>query len=392
MRIVLVTGKGGVGKTTVSAATAIKSADLGYSTLVTSTDPAHSLSDAFSVPLGDSPTTIIPNLDAQQIDSQQRLEESWGEVRDHLTELFDWSGLKGIEAEELTVFPGMDELFSLATVRDHARSDAYDVIIVDCAPTAETLRLLSLPEVMSWYMDKMFPLGRRVAKVVRPVMSKVSTIPIADEAVFDAVARFYDRLDGIREILSDSEVTTARLVMNPEKMVISEARRTYTYLGLFGYTVDSAIVNRVLPPDVSDPYFDRWHEIQKAHLDDVEEGFAGTDVRRLRLFEEEMVGVDLLRIVANELYEDTDPTERLSHGHAMRIDESAIGDDVELVMSVPFTERGDVDLMRHGDEVFVTVGSYRRSLLLPDSLQRRSIRGAKMHSGELRIVFTLEDS
>jgi arsenite-transporting ATPase len=392
MRIILVTGKGGVGKTTVSAATAIKAADLGYSTLVMSTDPAHSLADAFDVPLGDSPTTVIPNLDAQQIDSQARLEESWGDVRDHLTDLFDWSGLKGIEAEELTVFPGMDELFSLATVRDHARSDHYDVLIVDCAPTAETLRLLSLPEVMSWYMEKMFPIGRRVAKVVRPVISKVSTMPIADEAVFDAVARFYDRLDGIREILSDSEVTTARLVMNPEKMVISEARRTYTYLGLFGYSVDSAVVNRVLPDDVSDPYFDRWREIQTEHLADIDEGFAGTDVRRLRLFQEEMVGVDLLRKVASELYGDTDPTERLSEGHALRVEESDDSGDVELVMSVPFAERGDVDLMRHGDEVFVTVGSYRRSLVLPDSLQRRTIRGAKIHDGELRIVFTLEDS
>lgn len=390
MRIVLVTGKGGVGKTTVSAATAIKSADLGYSTLVMSTDPAHSLADAFDVPLGDSPLQVVPNLDAQQIDSQQRLEESWGEVRDHLTELFDWSGLKGIEAEELTVFPGMDELFSLATVRDHARSEKYDVIIVDCAPTAETLRLLSLPEVMSWYMDKMFPISRTVAKVVRPVISRVSTIPFADEAVFDAVSRFYDRLDGIREILSDPEVTTARLVLNPEKMVISEAKRTYTYLGLFGYAVDSAIVNRILPDNVSDPYFDRWREIQADHLVDIDEGFAGTDVRRLRLFEEEMVGTERLRIVAGELYGDTDPTKRLSEGQAMRIAEGEDGGDVELVMSVPFTERGDVDLMRHGDEVFVTVGSYRRSLMLPDSLQRRTIRGAKIHEGELRIVFTLE--
>jgi arsenite-transporting ATPase len=392
MRIILVTGKGGVGKTTVSSATAIRAADLGYSTLVMSTDPAHSLADAFDWALGDSPTEIVPNLDAQQIDSQQRLEESWGEVRDHLTELFDWSGLKGIEAEELTVFPGMDELFSLATVRDHARSEKYDVIVVDCAPTAETLRLLSLPEVMSWYMDKMFPMSRKVAKVVRPVISRVSTIPFADEAVFDAVARFYERLDGIREILSDAEITTARLVMNPEKMVISEARRTYTYLGLFGYSVDSAIVNRVLPDDVSDPYFDRWREIQAAHLVDIDEGFAGTDVRTLRLFEEEMVGVELLRVVADELFGDTDPTKRLSKGQALRIEQTDEGGDVELIMLIPFTERGDVDLMRHADELFVTVGSYRRSLILPDSLQRRTVRGAKIHEGELRIVFTLEES
>ncbi len=392
MRIILVTGKGGVGKTTVAAATAIKAADRGYKTLVMSTDPAHSLADAFDMLLGDDPTEVVPNLDAQQIDSQQRLEESWGAVRDHLTELFDWSGLKGIEAEELTVLPGMDEIFSLATVRDHVRSAEYDLIVVDCAPTAETLRLLSLPEVMSWYMDKMFPIGRRVAKVVRPVMSKVSTIPIADEAVFDAVARFYDRLDGIREILSDGDVTTARLVMNPEKMVISEAKRTYTYLGLFGYAVDSAIVNRVLPDSVSDPYFARWHEIQAGHLKDIEEGFAGTDVRSLRLFEEEMVGPELLRVVADELYGDIDPTHKLSEAQALRIDSSTEGGDVELVMSVPFVERDEVDLMRHGDEVFVTIGPYRRSLMLPDSLQRRTIRSAKIRDGELRIVFALEGS
>ena len=253
MRIILITGKGGVGKTTVAAATAIRTADLGHRTLVMSTDPAHSLADAYQVRLGDEPTTVVEGLDAQQIDSQQRLEESWGAVRDYLTEIFDWSGLNGIEAEELTVFPGMDELFSLASVRDHVDSGKYDVIIVDCAPTAETLRLLSLPEVMSWYMEKMFPVGRKVAKVVRPVMSRVSSMPIANEQVFDSVTRFYERIDGIREILGDPEITSARLVMNPEKMVIAEARRTYTYLGLFGYAVDSAIVNRVLPDVVTDP-------------------------------------------------------------------------------------------------------------------------------------------
>ncbi|MEA2058493.1 MAG: TRC40/GET3/ArsA family transport-energizing ATPase, partial [Actinomycetota bacterium] len=286
MRVVLVTGKGGVGKTTVAAATAIRAADRGHRTLVMSTDPAHSLADAYQVALGDAPTEVATDLAAQQIDSQQRLEESWGAVRDYLTEIFDWSGLQGIEAEELTVFPGMDELFSLATVRDHVHSGRYDAIIVDCAPTAETLRLLSLPDVMAWYMEKMFPIGRKLARVIRPVMGRVSSMPVADEQVFDSVAQFYERLDGIREILADPEVTSARLVMNPEKMVIAEARRTYTYLGLFGYAVDAAIVNRVLPDTVADPYFKRWHEIQAEHLESVEEGFADVDIRRLRLFDE----------------------------------------------------------------------------------------------------------
>jgi len=389
MRVILVTGKGGVGKTTVSAATAIRASDLGYRTLVTSTDPAHSLADAFQAPLGDQPTAINTLLDAQQIDSQQRLEESWGAVRDHLTELFDWSGLKGVEAEELTVFPGMDELFSLASVRDHVAGGLYDIIVVDCAPTAETLRLLSLPEVMSWYMEKMFPLGRKVAKVVRPVISRMSSLPVADDEVFEAVARFYERLDGIREILADPEVTSARLVMNPEKMVISEARRTYTYLGLFGYAVDSAIVNRVLPERVTDPYFKRWREIQQEHIDEVEAGFADVDIRSLRLFDEEMVGPEKLRIVGEELYGDDDPTLRLSPGSPFRVEDE--GDNVVLVLSVPFTERGDVDVMRHDDELYLTVGPYRRSFLLPDSLKRRQVRRAKLAGSELRISFGLED-
>jgi arsenite-transporting ATPase len=385
MRVVLVTGKGGVGKTTISAATAIKAADLGYRTLVMSTDPAHSLADAFQVKLGDEATPVIDNLDAQQIDSQSRLEESWGPVRDYLTKVFDWSGLEGVEAEELTVFPGMDELFSLATVRDHVASGDYDVLIVDCAPTAETLRLLSLPDVMSWYMDKLFPVSKQVAKVVRPVLSKMSSLPVADDKVFDTVATFYDRLDGIREILSDPDVTTARLVMNPEKMVIAEARRTYTYLGLFGYAVDSAIVNRVLPDTVTDPYFEQWHQIQKGHMEDVAEGFADVDIRSLRLFDQEMVGVDRLRTVGDELFGDVDPTERLSEGRPFRVEED--GGDVVMVVGMPFAEHDDLDLMRHDHELIVTVGQYRRSIVLPDSLKRRHVLRANLADGELRVTF-----
>ncbi len=388
MRVILVTGKGGVGKTTVAASTAIRAADLGHRTLVMSTDPAHSLADAYQTTLGDSPTEVVDYLAAQQIDSQQRLEESWGAVRDYLTDIFDWSGLQGIEAEELTVFPGMDELFSLASVRDHVESGAYDTIIVDCAPTAETLRLLSLPEVMSWYMDKMFPVGRRVAKVVRPVISRVSSMPVADEQVFDSVARFYARIDGVREILGNPEMTSARLVMNPEKMVIAEARRTYTYLGLFGYAVDSAVVNRVLPDVVTDPYFKRWHEIQAGHLSSVEEGFADVDIRRLRLFDEEMVGPERLRRVGEELFGETDPTVRLSEGRPFRVeDDEGSEDNVVLVVGMPFAEHSDLDVMRHEDELFVTVGPYRRSIVLPDSLRRRHVVRAKLAEGELRVTF-----
>ena len=386
MRILLITGKGGVGKTTVAAATALAAADRGHRTLITSTDPAHSLADAFDLDLGDRLTPITGTLLGQQIDTQARMGENWGAVRDYLVELFDWGGLQGVEAEELAVFPGMDELFALAEVREQAASGAFDVIVVDCAPTAETLRLLSLPDILSWYMEKIFPTGRRIVKAARPVLSRVMSTPIARDEVFAAAERFYQRLDGIRDLFSDPEITSARLVMNPEKMVINESRRTYTYLGLFGYAVDAAIVNRVLPDVVDDPYFKRWREIQAGYLDEAEDAFAGIETMRLRLFDEEMVGVDKLRLVADELYDGRDPTARFATTLPFRVEDD--GEHVVLVMTVPGVTHADVDVLRHGDDLYVTVGPYRRSLALPDSLKRREVIRARLSGGELRVAFS----
>jgi len=385
MRVLLVTGKGGVGKTTVAAATALKAADFGHRTLIMSTDPAHSLADAFDVPLGDEPHPIAENLVAQQIDSQLRLEQYWGEVRDYLTDVFDWGGLKGIEAEELAVFPGMDELFALADVKDHAISGAYDLLVVDCAPTAETLRLLSLPEILGWYMDKIFPMERKIVKAMRPVLNRVVSIPIAGDEVFDAAEGFYGRIQGVRDILTNPFVTSARLVLNPEKMVINEARRTYTYLGLFGYAVDGVIVNRVLPETITDPYFKRWQAVQADYMVDIEEGFADVEIRRLRLFDEEMVGVDKLRLLADELYPDVDPAGRLSESEPFQVFDE--GDDVILAVAVPFAEKGEVDVARFAEELIITVGSYRRAFILPDSLRRREVRRAQLEDGVLRVTF-----
>lgn len=389
MRVLLITGKGGVGKTTVSAATALRSADLGHRTLVMSTDPAHSLSDAFGVPLGDEPTPVTDRLAGQQIDAQRRLESHWGTVRDYLAELFDWGGADGIAAEELVVFPGMDELFALAEVQDHVASGQFDVVVVDCAPTAETLRLLSLPDALGWYMEKLFPLERRVARVVRPVLSRVMSLPLPGDDVFAAGEGFYGRIEGARRVLVDPEITSARLVMNLEKMVVAEARRTYTYLGLFGYGVDAAIVNRIIPDAVTDPYFKRWREVQAEHLETVEEAFADLSLLRLRLFDEEMVGVDKLRLLAEELYGDLDPTDRLATNTPFRVFED--GDDVVLGLYLPLAEKGEVEVMRHADEIYITVGPYRRSLLLPDSLRRREVVGAKLMDRELWVRFGVRD-
>ena len=385
MRVLLITGKGGVGKTTVAAATALRAADHGRRTLVMSTDPAHSLSDAFAVPLGDKPTEVVPGLLGQQIDAQQRLESHWGTVRDYLAELFDWGGARGIAAEELVVFPGMDELFALAEVQDHVTSGSFDTIVVDCAPTAETLRLLSLPDALGWYMEKLFPLERRVARVVRPVLSRVMSMPLPGDNVFQAGEGFYGRIEGVRRVLADPDITSARLVMNLEKMVVAEARRTYTYLGLFGYAVDAAVVNRIIPEAVTDPYFKRWRELQAEHLATVEEAFADLALLRLRLFDEEMVGIEKLRLVGDELYGDVDPTARLAVSTPFRMFDQ--DGEVVLALRLPLAERGEVDVVRHHDEVYVTVGPYRRSLVLPDSLRRREVIGARLSEGELWVRF-----
>jgi arsenite-transporting ATPase len=386
MRIVLVTGKGGVGKTTVAAATALRAAEAGHRTLVLSTDPAHSLADAFDVSLGDEPRQLTADLFGQQIDTQSRLEAYWGEIRDQLMAILDWGGVRGLEAEEFLVFPGMDELFALVEVQNHASSGRYDVLIVDCAPTAETLRLLSLPEVLSWYFDRIFLTQKRVMKAARPVLSRMTNLPIPGDEVMDAAENVFTAIERARRLLLDPSITTARLVVNPEKMVVSEARRTYTYLSLFGYAIDSVVVNRILPDDLSDPYFSRWQEIQSEHLEDIHQSFADVPVMQLRLFDEEMTGINKLRVLGIELYGDADPAVGFAGRRPFRVVEQP--DQVALEIDMPFVSKEEVDVLRDGYEVFITVGAYRRSFVLPDSLHRREIIGAKLEDGVLRVRFS----
>jgi arsenite-transporting ATPase len=385
MRIVLVTGKGGVGKTTVAAATALAAADSGHRTLVTSTDPAHSLADALMVDLGSDPTGVIDGLDGQQIDTQKQLDKYWGSIRRQLIDVLDWGGAAGIEAEEFLIFPGMDELFALLEVNRYARSGLYDVVIVDCAPTAETLRLLSLPEVLSWYFEKVMPTERRIMRAARPLLSRMTDLPLPEDEVFSAAQSVFESIEGVRELMSQPDVTSARLVVNPEKMVIDEARRTYSYLGLFGYGVDGVVVNRVLPDVVADPYFERWRTIQKQHLNTVDEAFAEIPRLHLRLFDDEMVGVDRLRVMAEELYEDGDPIFGYEAHSPFRITE---GDEtVTMELDVPFVDKEELDVFRHGNELYVQLGPYRRSFILPDALHRRQVIRAHLDGGTLMVTF-----
>lgn len=384
-RVLLFTGKGGVGKTTTAAATAVRCADAGLRTVVLSTDPAHSLADAFDVPLGPRTAPIHENLWGQQLDAQERMEEGWHEIQGYLREVFSWAGVDGLEAEELSVIPGLDEIFALADIKELAESGDWDVVVVDCAPTAETIRFLSLPDILSRYMERLFPVGRRVNKVIGPVLSRVTSLPVADDNVFAATSDFYDRLDGVREILIDPERTSVRLVVNPERIVIAEARRTYTYLSLFGYRVDAVVANRLLPDAVADPWFERWKELHVEHLKTIEDSFAPLPVLTVELFPHELVGVQALREFAGSVYGERDAAGILHTGQPLQITR----DDGRtiLTLELPFADRDDLELGRRGDELLVKVGPYRRAITLPDSLRSRPVADASLGQGRLRVIF-----
>ena len=385
MRIILFTGKGGVGKTSVAAASGLAAADAGLRTLVLSTDPAHSLADALDTEVGGSPTSVATALDAMQIDAAARLEDNWREIQRYLIALLRWGGIGDVEAEELSVLPGLEEIFSLIDVNRFATRGSYDVLMVDCAPTAETLRLLSLPEVMSWYIERIFPVERKVVKTLRPLVTKMTTLPLAGEQFYAAVERLHRNLTAVHKILTDAEASTVRLVVNPEKMVISEARRTYTYLGLFGYRVDAVVVNRIIPEDVTDPYFGKWKDIQAEHLRAVHESFEPVPILTARLFDREMVGLDLLEDMGLEVYGERPVTDILFYDDPIRVRRRSGG--YVLTMRLPFVSREDMDIHRRGEELHIRVGSYKRSLILPQTLQRMEVRGANFIGDHLEIAF-----
>ncbi|HZM39769.1 MAG TPA: ArsA family ATPase [Acidimicrobiales bacterium] len=386
-RVLLFTGKGGVGKTTAAAATALRCAEAGLRTLALSTDPAHSLGDAFDVPLGPlvAPVAEADGLYGQQLDAQDRMEDAWVEIQHYLLEVFRWAGVDGLEAEELSVLPGLDEIFALSDIKLHATTGEWDVVVVDCAPTAETIRLLSLPDVLSRYMERIFPVGRRVTRAVSPLVARVSSVPVARDEVFAATQRFYDRLDGVRAILTDGRRTSVRLVVNPERVVIAEARRTHTYLSLFGYHVDAVVANKLLPEGIEDPWFARWKAAHAEHLAAIERGFAPVPVLRVPLQPAEPVGMAALRHFADALYDDEDPTARFGIREPLAVRRQ--GDRLLLELKLPFTERDDLEVGRTGEELLVRVGPYRRSLVLPDALRRRVIDGAELREGTLTVTF-----
>jgi arsenite-transporting ATPase len=363
----------------------VRCADAGLRTVVLSTDPAHSLSDAFDVPLGPLVAPIAERLFGQQLDAQDRMEESWHEIQGWLREVFAWAGVDGLEAEELSVVPGLDEIFALSDIKQYASSGEWDVVVVDCAPTAETIRFLSLPDILSRYMERLFPVGRQLNKVASPLLSRVTSLPMAGDDVFAATSRFYERLEGVREILTDGARTSVRLVVNPERIVIAEARRTYTYLSLFGYRVDAVVANRLLPEAVSDPWFEHWKALHVEHLKAIEDGFAPLPVLKVDLAPEELVGLDALRGFGAQVYGERDPAAVLHEGQPLRVQRH--DGRTTLALDLPFADKDELELGRRGDELLVRVGPYRRAVTLPDSLRSRPVADASLKGGTLKVVF-----
>jgi arsenite-transporting ATPase len=385
MRVLLYTGKGGVGKTSVSAATALKCAELGYRTLVMSTDPAHSLADSFAMPIKSEPTPLTENLWGLEIDPFREIEENWATVKDYLSTLFASQGVDDIVAEELSILPGMDELFSLLKIRQFYEKEAYDVIVVDCAPTGATLRLLHFPDMIGWYMRRLFHVERKVVGTIRRFTDEIFSVPLPGDEVYDTVERLYKQVGDMKAVLADPKITSIRLVLNPEKMVIEETRRAYTYLNLFGFVCDAVIANKVLPEEVTDEYFAEWKASQQRYLEEVEASFGALPIFKVRLYEREVVGIDALRQMANDIYGDRDPTERFADSKPMRIVKR--GKDYWLELHLPFTEKGEIQLMRKGDELIIRVGTIKRHLVLPHILAKQEPKGAKLENGILQVRF-----
>lgn len=384
-RVLLLTGKGGVGKTTIAAATAVKAARAGARVLLTSTDPAHSLADVLDRPLGDEPVAVEPNLEAQQLDAQARLEAHWSEVREFLVQVLHAAGLGEVQAEELLLLPGMDELFALIDLRARVEQGEHDLVVIDCAPTAETLRLLSLPEALQWYVDRIAGPGRGLARAVAPMARAVSGVPVPDDQVLGAVDRLQSDLAAVHGLLQDRTRSTIRLVTNPERVALDETVRTWTTLALFGYGVDAVIVNRVLPDEVDDPYLARWKQRHAEHLATAERSFAPVPVLRTPLQPDEPIGTDALVQVAEDCYGTMDPAAVLHDAPGTTV--TATDDGWVLRMELPFASRDDLDLGRRGGDLHVKVAGAHRTVPLPVRLRRCDVAGAALHDGVLEVRF-----
>ncbi|MDX2161842.1 MAG: ArsA family ATPase [bacterium] len=387
MRVIVHTGKGGVGKTSISAATALRCAEMGLKTIVISTDTAHSLADSMEMKIGPEPVELYPNLWAQEVDTRYSMDKYWGRIQKYLTALFSKQGVDDIVAEEVTILPGLEEGAHLLWINQYVQQGDYDVLIVDAAPTAETLRLLSLPDVTRWWFERILTITRGAARILRPIgklVGRGDSMPEPD--AWDEVNNLFNTLDKVRDLLADPAISSVRLVVNPEKMVIKETQRTFTYLNLYGYATDAIICNRIIPDEVTDPYFTMWKQNQQDNIASIAEGFGDLPLLKAPLFGGEISGLERLRMLGNALYGDQNPAQQMFSGQTHTV-ETLGKDHYRLRVPLPFADKTDLDMYRSKDELTLRVGPYRRNIVLPYALWELEIQDARFESSTLNIQF-----
>ncbi len=391
MRILLYSGKGGVGKTSLAAATGVRLAELHYRTLVMSIDPAHSLGDAFDLETDlfhaatSEPLAMREKLDIFELNIQKELQRHWREISSYVTSVLRTTGIEGVEAEELAILPGMEELSAMMHINEYRRENRYDVIVLDAAPTAESMRFVSMPTTLDWYMKHIFPFQRGLLKAVRPIASRVAPFELPSDSYFANVQELFGKLEGVDEVLEDPRVTSVRLVTNPEKMVLRETQRAYVYFSLHGLTVDTVIANRVLPAEVRDAWFDEWHAAQTQLLGEITEYFAPVPVKQVPLFAHELLGMERLQKLAELLYPaGEDPAAVTRTTKAYRFDKREDG-AYEVSLELPFAAKGDIGVFKKGDELVITIGGFRRHIGLPRSMAELTPRRARLAERSLKV-------
>lgn len=385
MRIVLYTGKGGVGKTSVAAATAVKVAGEGKKVLIISTDQAHSLGDSFGIELSNEPMEVAKNLWALEIDSIVEGERAWGNMKEYMKQFLTAKAEGGIETEELLVFPGLEELFSLFRITEIYEQNQYDLLIVDCAPTGETLSLLKFPEVFGNFIRNALPMKKKANKIAGPMVEKMIKIPMPKESVFDDVEALDNKLEKLQTIMMDKSITSIRIVTTPERIVIKEAKRNFTCLHLFNYNVDAIIVNKVYPRKALDGYFSKWISLQEEGLKDIKESFGQIPIFTLGLLNSELKSLDTLVKVSELIYGKSNPIEVLFQDRIFEVKEEQ-GQYV-LTLNLPFATKEQFELSQKGDELLLQINNERRCFTLPDVIKGKEVESASYEEGWLNIRF-----
>ncbi|MBW1716863.1 MAG: ArsA family ATPase [Deltaproteobacteria bacterium] len=389
MRIVLFAGKGGVGKTSIAAASGVACAQKGLKTIIMSLDAAHSLVDSFDLDktLMDRnkgrPIRVAKNLSIQEVDVQEEIKKNWGEVHKYISNLLNISGIDEVLAEELAILPGMEEVSSLLYINRYVAQKSYDVILLDCAPTGESIRFISIPTSLEWYMKKLFDVERRIVKIARPITKKLYAVPLPEDKYFATIQRLFDRLEGIDKILSDPNITTVRLVTNPEKIILKETQRAYMYFSLYKMCVDAVVINRILPEAVDDGYFARWKETQNRYIKKTEQLFSPIPILKVPMLSDQVVGMAKLSKLSKEIYGSLSPEEILYADTPYTF--RKVGEDYFLDIKIPFLTKKEVDLSKRNEELIVRIGGFKRNVLLPRNIAARQPSGAKVERDKVVI-------